>query len=119
MGTTATASRLLAFPCPAVRDRIQRQGRMSVSSARAHFRGDPDSFHDLFGRRPVPHGGACMAADTIRALRHMRDGHRDQLLRLRGNGTFSEYALAERPEGLGRPGGQTILCSASSRVVCG
>ena len=49
-----------------------------------------------------------MAADAIRTLRHVRDGHGDQLLCLRGNRPFGEHALAEGSEGLGRSGGETV-----------
>ena len=75
---------------------------MSVSASGAHFRGNPDGFHYFLGCRPMAQSCAGMAADAIWALRHMGDRNRDQLLCLCRNRTFSEHALAEDLEGLGR-----------------
>jgi len=61
-----------------------------------------------FGRRPMPQSCTGMAADAIRALRHMCNRNRDQLLGLRRNRTFSEHALAERSEGFGRLRSQSV-----------
>src|SRR5687767_8195107 len=77
---------------------------MSVSAARAHFRSDTDGFHDFLGHSSMPHRRTGMAADAIRALRHMGDRNCDQLLGLRRNRTFSEDAFAKGLEGRGRPG---------------
>jgi len=57
---------------------------------------------------PCRKAGAGMAADAIGTLRHVRDSHRDQLLRFYRHRTFSEHASIEGPERLGRPGCQTI-----------
>src|SRR6187551_296496 len=93
MATLAPILSYVPFLSVDMRDRVESQSRMSVSAPRAHFRGDPDSFHDLLGRRPMPHRCTGMAADAIRALRHMGDRNRDQLLCLCRNRTFSEDAL--------------------------
>ena len=68
---------------------------MSIGASRAHFRGNPDGFHDFLGRRATAQSAARMAADALGTLRHMRDRNRDQLLGLRRNRTFSEHAFAE------------------------
>jgi hypothetical protein len=99
---------LFFFLCLDVRDRIERQGRMSVSASGAHFRGHPDGFHDFLGRRPMAQSCAGVAADAIWTLRHMGDRNRDQLLGFRSNRTVSEYALAEGSEGLGWPRCQSV-----------
>jgi hypothetical protein len=49
-----------------------------------------------------------MTADAVRALRHVHDGHGDQLLGLRGKRPFGKHALTERFEGLGRFWGQAL-----------
>src|SRR5665213_1911549 len=87
-----------------VRNRVECEGRMRVRGPSAHFRGDPYRFHDLLWRRPVAQRGSRVAADAIRALGHVRDGDRNQLLRFRGNRAVGEYAVAEGTECLGGGG---------------
>lgn len=85
---------------------VQRQQRVCVGGTRAHFRGNPDGFHDLLATRSVSYRIAGVSTDAIRTLRHMRGRHRYQLLGLRGKGAVSEHALAERTKRRGRSGSQ-------------
>ena len=60
-----------------------------------------------------------MPADAVRALRHVRHGHGDQLLGLRGKRPFGKHAPAERLEGLGRFGGQALALLGEFLVAGG
>ena len=81
---------------------------MGVGRTRAHLRGDPDGFHDLLGRRTVLESGFRVATDAVRALRDVRHGHGDQLLRAHGQSALGEDALAECAEGLRGTRGQAL-----------
>lgn len=68
---------------------------MGVGAAGTHFGGDPNSFHDFFAGSAASECGAGMAANAVRALRHMRDSDGDQLLRLGIKRAVGKNLLAE------------------------
>ena len=59
---------------------IERKDRMRVRSAGAHFGRDTDRFHQLLFAGAGFHRKLGVAANAIRALRHMRDSDRNELL---------------------------------------
>jgi hypothetical protein len=85
--------------------RLDRDHRMRVGGAGAHFGGDPDRLHHLGLGRTALQCQLGVAADAVRALRDVRRRDGDQLLglgrqRAVGEGTLAESA--ERGIGLGR-----------------
>ena len=80
---------------------------MRVGGSGTHLRSHPDRLHDLLGCGAVTFGSTGMGANAVRALRNVRDSDRDQLLRFHRQRPVCENALAEGPEGIGRPGGQS------------
>jgi hypothetical protein len=60
---------------------------------------DPDRLHDLLLARAATLRKSSVPADTVRALRHVSDGNRDQLLGLLRQRAVGEDLPAERLEG--------------------
>ncbi len=54
----------------------ERNQGVCVGGTRAHFRRDPNRFHDLFPGRAMAQRRFRVSADTVRTLRHVsrRDG---------------------------------------------
>src|SRR5215218_2702065 len=81
---------------------VERDHGVGVGASGAHFGGDPDRLHDLRFGGALAQRDPGMAADAVRALGHVRDRHRDQLLRLFRQRAVGEDLLAERLERLVR-----------------
>lgn len=59
---------------------VDGNGGARGDGARSHFGRNRDGFHDLLAGRALQPGAFRIAADAIRALRHVRDGDHDQFL---------------------------------------
>ena len=68
---------------------------MRVRASGPHLGGDPDRLHDLLLAGALALSQPRVAADAVRALRHMRDSDRDELLGLLRQRSVGEDLPAE------------------------
>ena len=81
---------------------VERERRVRIGSARAHLGRHPDGFHDLGLRGTRFERRLRVPANAVRALRHMRHRHRNQLLGLARLCTVGKYGSAKSLEGVER-----------------
>ncbi len=86
-----------------LRHRINRQSRMSISSAGSHFGCYPYGFHNLPFRGTGSQSSGCMGADAVGALRYMCHGYRDDLLGHGVQRASGKHRLTEILKRFGRP----------------
>ena len=84
---------------------------MGEGGAGAHFRRDPDRFHQFLMRGALAQRRARVTADAIRALRDVRDRDRDDVLDLGREGSVGEDRLPEFVE-------CTLQPRARARAAC-
>src|SRR5690606_22307333 len=98
--------------------KIQRLDRMCESGTGAHLGGDPDRFHDLLGARTLAPCRFHMPLYAPWTLRHMGNGHGNELLGSHVERAFGENRLGERAEGIigGWSKGMTQLGMGASRL---
>jgi hypothetical protein len=70
---------------------------MSIGCSRPLLGGNPDRFHDFFSGSTLSQ--RRLSFDAVRALRHMRDGNGDDLLRFGGKRSVCKYLLVESLKG--------------------
>ena len=78
--------------------RVDGNDRVRIRRACTHFGGDPNRFHELLFGRSLFQCELGVSTNAIRALRHVRDRNRNELLGFRRQRTVGKDALAERPE---------------------
>ena len=96
---------------------FQGQGRVGEGTSGSHLRGHPDRLHDFRGGVALADGQIGVAVDAVRALGHVRDGYRDELLGFLGQRAVGEDGLAEALESVMDAGRQLLARRACSGVV--
>src|SRR5687767_4833638 len=103
---------------------VERDHRVGVGTPGTHLGGHPDRLHELLLGRALAQGCLRMAADAVRALGDVRDGHRDDLLGLLVERTVREDLPAEFLEGVVGVGSELLALlgelggDARIEIVC-
>lgn len=87
---------VLRFQCLLVH-RVDDESGMCRGGAGPHLGRNPDRFHNLLSGRALQCRAFDVAANAVRALRHVR--HRNEFLALCGQRAIGKHVLAERLEG--------------------
>lgn len=78
---------------------LKRERRMGIGTAGAHFRGDPDRFHQFLLGGAVPQRGLGMAPNAVWALGDMRNRDSNDLLHFCLQRTIRKDLLAKGLKG--------------------